>query len=60
MRYLWVFLAYMGLKKAVGKFDTEYKFIKNPKIGFLVGSLVLWVHCICMYNGDVPNRCAYI
>lgn len=39
MRYLWVFVAYMGLKKAADKFSTEYKFIKNPKIGFLVG---LW------------------
>ena len=36
MRYLWVFVAYMGLKKAANKFSTEYKFIKNPKIGFLV------------------------
>lgn len=27
------------LKKAANKFSTEYKFIKNPKIGFLVG---LW------------------
>ena len=35
MRYLWVFVAYMGLKKAANKFSTEYKFIKNPKIGFL-------------------------
>ncbi len=58
MRYLWVFLAYMGLKKAIGKFDTEYKFIKNPKIGFLVG---LWCFgftafaCIMgMFPTDVP------
>ena len=39
MRYLWVFVAYIGLKKAANKFSTEYKFIKNPKIGFLMG---LW------------------
>ncbi len=58
MRYLWVFLAYMGLKKAIGKFDTEYKFIKNPKLGFLVG---LWCFgftafaCIMgMFPTDVP------
>ncbi|HSQ89284.1 amino acid permease [Romboutsia sp.] len=58
MRYLWVFLAYMGIKKAVGKFNTEYKFIKNPKIGFLVG---LWCFgftafaCIMgMFPTDVP------
>lgn len=39
MRYLWVFLAYMLLKKASGKFTTEYQFIKNQKLGFIVG---LW------------------
>ena len=59
MRYLWVFLAYMGLKKAASKFNTEYKFIKNPKIGFLVG---LWCFgftafaCIMgMFPTDVPT-----
>lgn len=58
MRYLWVFLAYMGIKKAASKFNTEYKFIKNPKIGFLVG---LWCFgftafaCIMgMFPTDVP------
>ena len=58
MRYLWVFLAYMGLKKAASKFNTEYKFIKNPKIGYLVG---LWCFgftafaCIMgMFPTDVP------
>ena len=39
MRYLWVFLAYMGLKKLSSQFSSEYKFIKNDKLGFLVG---LW------------------
>lgn len=39
MRYLWVFLAYMGLKKAAGKFKTEYKFVKSDKLGFIIG---LW------------------
>jgi amino acid transporter len=58
MRYLWVFLAYMGLKKAASKFNTEYKFIKSSKIGFLVG---LWCFgftafaCIMgMFPTDVP------
>lgn len=39
MRYLWVFLAYMGLKKLSSQFTSEYKFIKNDKLGLLVG---LW------------------
>lgn len=39
MRYLWVFLAYMMLKKSADKFVTEYKFVKNNKLGFGIG---LW------------------
>jgi amino acid transporter len=39
LRYLWVFLAYMALVKAVDKFGSEYKFVKNNKFGFLIG---LW------------------
>ena len=39
MRYLWVFLAYMLLNKAWKKYkDTEYKFTKNPKVGFVIGA----------------------
>lgn len=58
MRCLWVFFAYMALKKAADKFDTEYKFIKNPKLGFLAG---LWCFgftafaCIMgMFPKDIP------
>lgn len=40
LRYLWVFFAYMALKKALdGKFNSEYHFTKNKIIGFLTG---LW------------------
>ena len=39
MRYLWVFLAYMVLKKSANKFKTEYKFVKSEKLGFMIG---LW------------------
>ncbi len=40
LRYLWVFLAYMALKKSLdGKFDSGYKFIKSKNGGFIVG---LW------------------
>ncbi|SUY46218.1 amino acid permease family protein [Clostridium putrefaciens] len=40
LRYLWVFLAYMALKKSVdGKFHSGYKFIKSKNKGFIVG---LW------------------
>ena len=37
MRYIWVFFAYMMLNAQYKKFHSEYKFIKNPKLGFIVG-----------------------
>ena len=39
MRYLWVFLAYIMLRKAIkGKFKSEYKFVKNDKFAMLIGT----------------------
>lgn len=37
LRYLWVFVAYIALKKAGEKFHAEYRFIKNKALGMLVG-----------------------
>lgn len=37
MCYLWVFLVYMMLNKVYKKFNFEYKFVKNLKIGFIFG-----------------------
>lgn len=40
LRYLWVFVAYMALKRAVeGRFSSKYHFMKSRNGGFLVG---LW------------------
>lgn len=39
MRYLWVFVAYMALRKLAGKFVSEYHFVKSPTLGFGIG---LW------------------
>jgi amino acid transporter len=41
IRYLWVFLAYMALRGFAknNKFSSDYKFIKNDKIAFIIG---LW------------------
>ena len=50
MRYLWVFLAFIGLKKAADKYKSEYKFVKNDKF-----AMVFCIYCICMYNGYVPK-----
>ncbi|WP_028543810.1 APC family permease [Paenibacillus taiwanensis] len=39
LRYLFVFLAFMALMKLSDKFTSEYRFVKNNKIGFAIG---LW------------------
>jgi len=38
LRYLWVFVAYIALKKAGEKFNPEYKFIKNKTLGIIIGA----------------------
>ncbi|MFQ9311343.1 MAG: APC family permease [Paraclostridium sordellii] len=59
MRYLWVFLAYMGLKKMSSKFKTEYKFIKSNKFGFIVGAwcfgFTAFACIMGMFPTDVPT-----
>ena len=37
LRYLWVFVAYIALKKSAEKFNPEYTFIKNKTLGIIVG-----------------------
>ncbi|WP_346938724.1 amino acid permease [uncultured Clostridium sp.] len=38
LRYLWVFVAYIALKKAGDKFNPEYKFVKNKTLGIIIGA----------------------
>ena len=37
LRYLWVFVAYIALKKAGDKFHAEYRFVKNKTVGIVFG-----------------------
>ncbi|MDR5586979.1 MULTISPECIES: amino acid permease [Clostridium] len=37
MRYLWVFLAFIGIKKASEKYNSSYKFVKNDKFALIIG-----------------------
>lgn len=39
LRYLWVFVAYMALRRLVGKFNSEYKFVQNSTLAITIG---LW------------------
>ena len=58
IRYIFVFLAYIALKKNIEKFNNEdYVFIKNKKFGMFVGGWCLGitvVTCILgMYSEDI-------
>lgn len=48
-RYLWVFVAYIALKKAGEKFNPEYKFVKNKTLGIIYRSMVFCIYCFRMY-----------
>lgn len=37
MRYLWVFLAFIAIKKASDKYHSDYKFVKNDKFALVIG-----------------------
>lgn len=38
LRYLWVFVAYIALKKTGEKFGREYFFVKNKIVGIIIGA----------------------
>ena len=38
LRYLWVFVAYIALKKTGEKFNREYFFVKNNILGIIIGA----------------------
>jgi amino acid transporter len=56
LRYLWVFFAYMALRKAGDKFPAEYRFVKNQGVALFFGGwcfLVTAGSCILgMYDDD--------
>lgn len=57
LRYLWVFVAYMALRKAEGRFNPEYRFVKNHSIAMLAGGWCFLVTAVCcimgMYDEDL-------
>ncbi|MGP1437526.1 MAG: APC family permease [Treponema sp.] len=56
LRYLWVFVAYMALKKHIDKFSAEYMFTKNKNLGMILGgwcfAFTLFACILGMYS---PN-----
>lgn len=51
LRYLWVFFAYISLKKLVGKFPREYHFTKSSGLGKAVGLWCFLVTLSCCILG---------
>ncbi len=56
LRYLWVFAAYIALRKAREKFNPEYKFVKNQGValGFGTWCFILTAAC-CILGMYVEN-----
>ncbi|MBF0578446.1 amino acid permease [Erysipelotrichaceae bacterium RD49] len=51
MRYLWVFFAYIMLRKAGSKFHSDYVFVKNSKLGMFFGGWCFFVTAACCILG---------
>lgn len=61
LRYLWVFVAYMLLRKHNDKFQREYKFVKNNKVAMFFGAwcfLVTLASCLLGMLSDDPVQLA--
>lgn len=56
MRYLWVFVAYIGLRKNIDRIPAEYRFVKNQKVALFFGYWCTFVTAACcilgMYSAD--------
>ena len=63
MRYLWVFFAYIMLRKLTDKFPREYMFVKNNGIAKFFGVWCFAVTLICcilgMYAAGDPVRTVF-
>lgn len=57
LRYLWVFAAYIMLRKATDRFPREYQFVKNNKLAVGLGAWCFLVTAACcimgMYSTDI-------
>ncbi|KRN28509.1 amino acid transport protein [Lactobacillus selangorensis] len=55
LRYLWVFFAFMMLNRQSKKFTSDYKFIKNPHGGYLIGLWCFVFTAFACIMGMVPK-----
>lgn len=56
MRYMWVFVAYLALRKAIDTIPAEYRFVKNQGVANFFGAWCFLVTAVCcvmgMYDKD--------
>ena len=51
LRYLWVFVAYLALRRSLHKFNPEYQFTKNQGLSLLAGGWCFFVTAFCCLFG---------
>lgn len=51
MRYLWVFVAYLALRKAIDRIPAEYRFVKNQTAAKFFGGWCFAVTAVCCFMG---------
>lgn len=51
LRYLWVFVAYLGLRKAIDRIPAEYRFVKNQGIAKFFGGWCFAITAVCCFLG---------
>lgn len=51
MRYMWVFVAYLALRKAIDTIPAEYRFVKNQGVAKFFGAWCFLVTAVCCIMG---------
>lgn len=51
LRYLWVFVAYIALKRASDRFSADYKFVKGRSLGMIAGAWCFFITAACCFLG---------
>jgi ABC-type sugar transport system permease subunit len=64
MRYLWVFTAYIALRKAGNRYNPEYRFVQNDTLALVAGAWCFFVTAACcllgVYDTDPFTMCLNI
>lgn len=55
MRYLWVFVAYIAIKKLASQFNSDYQFVKNRQLGMTIGIWCFGLTIFAILMGMFPK-----